>query len=112
MATTTNRDAAQADTEQLRHIPLSRIVVPDGFNPRGEVSDDRELEQLAESMREHGCITPIRVRATDHGDYVLIAGARRYRAAGLAALMEIPAIIRPAGAGDEDRAGATCWSKR
>jgi ParB family chromosome partitioning protein len=87
---------------QLRHIPLSKIVVPDSFNPRGEVADDRELEQLAESIRTDGCLQPIRVRATDHGDYVLIAGERRYRAAVKAAVMELPAIIRPAGAGDEE----------
>jgi ParB-like chromosome segregation protein Spo0J len=44
--------------------------VPDGFNPRGEIVEDRELEQLAESMRRHGCLQPVRVRATEHGDYV------------------------------------------
>jgi len=59
---------------QLRHIQLSRIVVPDGFNPRGEVQDDRELEQMAESIRVDGCLQPIRVRATDTGDFVLISG--------------------------------------
>ena len=42
------------------------------------------------------------MRATDHGDYVLIAGERRYRAAVKACVMELPAIIRPAGNGDED----------
>jgi ParB family transcriptional regulator, chromosome partitioning protein len=87
---------------QLRHIPLSKIVVPDSFNPRGEVTDDRELEQLAASIRTDGCLQPIRVRATDQGDYVLIAGERRYRAAVKAAVMELPAIIRPAGTVDEE----------
>ena len=87
---------------QLRHIPLSRVVVPESFNPRGEVADDRELEQLADSIRADGCLQPIRVRATDHGDYVLIAGERRYRAAVKACVMELPAIIRPAGTGDDD----------
>jgi ParB/RepB/Spo0J family partition protein len=90
------------DGVQLRHIPLSRVVVPDAFNPRGEVIDDRELEQLADSIRADGCLQPIRVRATDHGDYVLIAGERRYRAAVKACVMELPAIIRPAGTCDED----------
>jgi hypothetical protein len=42
------------------------------------------------------------VRATDHGDYVLIAGERRYRAAVKACVMELPAIIRPAGGDDKD----------
>jgi ParB/RepB/Spo0J family partition protein len=60
---------------------------------------------MAESIRRDGCLQPIRVRATEHNDYVLIAGERRYRAAVKAAVMELPAIIRPAGAGDEDEHG-------
>ena len=93
--------AARNDV-QLRHIPLSRVIVPDSFNPRGEVVDNRELEQLADSIRADGCLQPIRVRSTDNGDYVLIAGERRYRAAVKACVMELPAIIRPAGSGDEE----------
>ena len=105
MATTSTTTAINTSSEvaQLRHIPLSRIVVvPDAFNPRGVVADDRELEALAESLRRHGCLQPIRVRATNDGDYLLIAGERRYRAAVKAALMELPAIIRPAGGGDAE----------
>jgi len=95
-------DAVPNGGVQLRHIPLSRVVVPESFNPRREVADDRELEQLADSIRTDGCLQPIRVRATDHGDYVLIAGERRYRAALKACVMELPAIIRPAGTGDDE----------
>jgi ParB/RepB/Spo0J family partition protein len=102
LATTSTSVHDSGETTQLRHIPLSRIVVPDGFNPRGEILEDRELEQLAESMRRHGCLQPVRVRLTEIGDYLLIAGGRRYRAAVKAALMEIPAIVRPAGAGDDE----------
>jgi ParB/RepB/Spo0J family partition protein len=102
MAITVQRTPAERrEVEQLRTIPVSRIIVPDGFNPRGEVAEDAELEALAESMRLHSCLTPIRVRATGFGDYSLIAGERRYRAAIKAALTELPAIIRPAGMGDE-----------
>jgi ParB/RepB/Spo0J family partition protein len=90
------------ERDVLREIPLSRIVVPDGFNPRGEVEDDAELEALAETIRQRGVLQPIRVRATETGDYVVIAGARRYRAAVKAALTIVPAIVRPAGAGDTD----------
>jgi ParB-like chromosome segregation protein Spo0J len=71
MATTSTPVHDAGATAQLRHIPLSRIVVSDGFNPRGEVFEDRELEQLAESMRKHGCLQPVRVRVTEHGDYAL-----------------------------------------
>lgn len=42
------------------------------------------------------------MRATDHGDYVLIAGERRFCAAVNACVMELPAIIRPAGTGDDE----------
>ena len=110
MATTTTAgrhdrsaiDAVPDGGVQLRHIPLSRVVVPESFNPRGEVADDRELEQLAASIRADGCLQPIRVRATDYGDYVLIAGERRYRAAVKACVMELPAIIRLSGTGDDE----------
>jgi ParB/RepB/Spo0J family partition protein len=94
--------AADISAVQLRHVPLAGIVVPEGFNPRGAVADDGELEQLAETIRQHGCLQPIRVRASDDGAFVLIAGERRYRAAVKAGLAEIPAIVRPAGSGEED----------
>jgi ParB family chromosome partitioning protein len=108
MATTTAPEpkavgaAAEASTAQLRHVPLSRIVVPEGFNPRGEVADDAELDQLAETIRRHGCLQPIRVRETDGGELELIAGERRYRAALKAGLTEIPAIVRSSPSGDDD----------
>src|SRR3954447_23112338 len=88
--------------DSLREIPLSRIVVAEGFTPRGDVADDAALEQLAETMRQRGCLQPIRVRETDTGDYVLVAGERRYRAAIKAALTVLPAIVRAAGDGDDD----------
>ena len=108
MATTTpqTQESSAAEVEasmvQLRYVPLASIVVPDGFNPRGEVVDDGELEQLAETIRQHGCLQPIRVKASDEDGFALIAGERRYRAAVKAALVEIPAIVRPAGTGDEE----------
>jgi ParB/RepB/Spo0J family partition protein len=86
---------------ELRLIPLSRIVVQDGFNPRGEVVEDDALEAMAATMRERGCLQSVRVRATDADEFQLVAGERRYRAAALAALTEIPAMVLPAGAGDE-----------
>jgi ParB family chromosome partitioning protein len=87
---------------QLCQVPVSAIVIAEGFNPRGDVADDGELEQLAETIRQHGCLQPIRVRATEQGGFVLIAGERRYRAAVKAGLAEIPAIVRPACSGEED----------
>jgi len=97
---TTDSDAAHVPIE-LRQIPLSKVRVTEGFNPRGQVSEDAELHAMAETIRQRGCLQPIRVRATATGEYVLIAGERRYRAAALAALSEIPAAVVPAGDGDE-----------
>jgi ParB/RepB/Spo0J family partition protein len=98
----TNGHAAAADAVELRHIPLSSIVVTDGFNPRGEVIEDDDLKAMAETMREHGCLQPIRVQATVEGKYRLVAGERRFRAAALAALTEVPASIKPIGVGSEE----------
>ncbi len=73
MATTTAQEpeaaaaAVEASTAQLRHVPLSGIVIPEGFNPRGEVADDAQLDHLAETIRRHGCLQPIRVRETAGG---------------------------------------------
>jgi hypothetical protein len=85
----------------LRSIPLSQITVADGFNPRGEVSEDADLRALAEAMRERGGLQPIRVHASADGGYTLVAGERRYRAAALAGLLEIPASVLAAGDGEQ-----------
>jgi len=86
---------------RLRHIQLSRIR-PGGVQPARRGSGRSRARADGESIRQDGCLQPIRVRATDHGEFVLISGERRYRAAVKAAVMELPAIIRPAGAGDDD----------
>ena len=92
MATSTA--ATDRDQAELASVPLADITTEDGFNPRGEVVEDDELRALAETIRNHGCLLPIRVRR--HGErYVLIAGERRYRAAKLAGLEQIPASILP-----------------
>jgi ParB family chromosome partitioning protein len=56
--------------------------------------DPGELEELAASIREHGIIAPIIVEAAAGGAYTIVAGERRVRAARLAGLSEIPAILR------------------
>jgi len=91
MASTTTPDQVE-----LAQIPLDQIAVEEGFNPRGEVADDGDLSALAETIRTHGCLLPVRVRR-DGERFVLIAGERRYRAATLAGLTEIPASILPEG---------------
>lgn len=55
--------------------------------------DEASLNELAESVKSHGIIQPITVRPAGDGFYVIVAGERRYRAAKLAGLTEIPVII-------------------
>ncbi len=72
-------------------IPLARIT-PSPWQPRRRV-DDAALEELAASIREHGVLQAVLVTETLDG-YQLIAGERRVRAARLAGLERIPAVIR------------------
>ena len=67
-------------------------VEPNRSQPRQDF-DEEELEALAESLREHGMIQPITVRALPNGYYQIIAGERRWRAARMAGLSEVPAVI-------------------
>ncbi len=76
----------------LRHCPLEHIS-PDPEQPRKRFTD-AHLEELSRSIREHGVIQPLLVRKTDRpGHYILVAGERRLRAAGMAGLKEVPVIV-------------------
>jgi ParB family transcriptional regulator, chromosome partitioning protein len=78
-------------TAEIAYIPLSQIETNPN-QPRKEFSEDT-LEELAQSIREHGVIVPITVNKSDD-KYIIIAGERRYRAAKKAGLNKIPAYIR------------------
>ena len=67
-------------------------IIPNRFQPR-VVFDERSLKELAISIKEHGIIEPIIVRRVNN-KYEIIAGERRWKAAALAGLTKIPAIIR------------------
>lgn len=71
-------------------------ITPNPRQPRG-VFDDAALEELAHSLREVGVLQPVVVRPVGDGRYELIAGERRVRAARLAGLQEIPAVVRDSG---------------
>lgn len=86
----TDRSAAGA-ASGVTLLPLSQIK-PNPNQPR-KVFDETKLETLAESIRQHGVITPVTVRPTDEQMYQIIAGERRWRAAHMAGLEEIPAMI-------------------
>ena len=61
MASTTNAtqngNGHGVATVELRDIPISQIVVAEGFNPRGEVVEDADLQAMAATMRERGCLS-------------------------------------------------------
>ena len=69
-----------------------RDIEPNPDQPR-KVFDKDKLEALAASIREHGLIQPVLVKAETSGMYTIIAGERRWRAAKLAGLTEIPCIL-------------------
>ena len=73
-----------------RNIPLGKIA-PNPMQPR-EQFDDAGLQELAESFKSQGVLQPVLVRKAPDG-FVLIAGERRYRAAHIAGLETIPAVI-------------------
>lgn len=83
----------------VRDIPLEKVI-PNPGQPRMTWHEDT-LAELAASIREHGVLQPILVRRLVEG-YELIAGERRWRAARLAGLNTVPAVIR-AGAGDDEQ---------
>jgi ParB family chromosome partitioning protein len=58
--------------------------------------DKAQLQELAESIKEHGLIQPLIVTETEDGRYTLIAGERRWRAAQLAGLNELPVVVKEA----------------
>jgi len=71
----------------------TRDIEPNKNQPRKTFDQDK-LEALAESLKNHGVIQPIMVKKTESGTFSIIAGERRWRAAKLAGLKEIPCIIR------------------
>lgn len=80
--------------EGLRVIDVARIQ-PNAAQPRRRI-DDEALAALAESIATTGLIQPVVVREVGGGDYELIAGERRWRAAQAAGLTEVPAVVRDA----------------
>ena len=72
-------------------LPLQKIE-PNPLQPRKTFSEE-ELDALAESIRIHGVIQPLTVRLLPNGYYQIIAGERRWRAARLAGLSQVPVVV-------------------
>ncbi len=79
------------ETKGLIQLAVETIV-PNPFQPRKRFND-LELDELSDSIRQHGVMQPIVVRQTERG-FELIAGERRWRASQRAGLSDLPAIVR------------------
>ena len=77
--------------ELVQSLPIAKVEPREG-QPR-TVFDEEALGELSESIREYGLLMPVTVRKLDSGYYQLIAGERRWRAARMAGLTEIPARV-------------------
>jgi ParB family transcriptional regulator, chromosome partitioning protein len=78
--------------DRIEKIPLGQLQA-NPYQPRKHF-DETALRQLAASIKRHGIVQPLVVTPLKNGTYGLIAGERRWRAAGLAGLEAVPAIIR------------------
>ena len=85
-------DAARDVGGPVSTLPL-REIEPDTDQPRKDF-DEQALSELADSIARHGLLQPIAVRAAAGGAYKIIAGERRWRAARLAGLSEVPVVIK------------------
>jgi ParB family chromosome partitioning protein len=92
LAAILSADPSEAEVE-LRDVPVE-LVVPNPQQPRRTFEEDA-LVALAESLTERGMLQPVLVRPLPGGTYELIAGERRWRAARLAGLDSVPAMVRP-----------------
>ena len=84
------RDSKGSSVIQL--LPIASIA-PFPNHPFG-VRDDQDMEQLVESIQEHGILSPLTVRAASKGEFELISGHRRKHAAEIAGLVDVPCIVK------------------
>ena len=87
-------DVLKAETAGSLYLPLSQVESCSS-QPRKHF-DEAALAELADSIRQHGIIQPLTVRKLASGYYQIIAGERRWRAARMAGLQEVPVIVMEA----------------
>ncbi len=83
---------AEGATDELREVAVE-LISPNEKQPRKRF-DDEALQALADSLGERGVLQPVLLRPTGGGHYEIVAGERRWRAAQLAGLETVPAIVR------------------
>ena len=84
-------DEPQDSKSPYRTLPIYKVE-PNPGQPRQDF-DEEELQALADSIAEHGIIQPLTVRDLDNGYFQIIAGERRWRAARMAGLSEVPVVV-------------------
>ena len=84
-------EALAGDAHRVMNIPLDAIT-PNPDQPRKHF-DQTGLEELAESIKSKGLLQPILVKQTGEGEYLLVAGERRWRAAHIAGIAKIPCMV-------------------
>jgi ParB family chromosome partitioning protein len=85
-------ERSTGEPERLRELPIESLQ-PGKYQPRSHMDAER-LQELADSIRAQGLIQPIIVRPVARDRYEIIAGERRWRAAQLASLREVPCVVR------------------
>lgn len=83
--------AIESEPNDFDYLPISKVE-PRKDQPR-DIFSEEGLHELSESILEHGIIQPLTVRKLSDGFYQIIAGERRWRAARIAGLLEVPARI-------------------
>ena len=71
---------------------MVELVEPNPYQPR-TIFDEVKLQELSESIKTYGVISPLLVRVTDEGKYQILAGERRFRASVMAGMKKVPALI-------------------
>jgi len=94
------KNAVENVSTEINRLPLSALQ-PGKYQPRQKM-ETGALNELAESIREQGIMQPLLVRLVSAGKYEIIAGERRYRAATLVGLKEVPVLVSAA----DDQAAA------
>jgi ParB family chromosome partitioning protein len=93
-----SEEAAVEDIRSLRHVPIEHLHANPN-NPRKHFAES-DLEDLAKSIREKGMLQPLVVRPRPNGEYEIVAGERRWRAAQRASIHDVPVLIRTLSDGE------------
>ena len=85
-------DGQLSESSQTESIPIDQIVLP--ANQPRHYFDEKAMQELTTSIRQHGILQPLLVRAIEDNRYELVAGERRYRAAKSANMEDVPVVVK------------------